>query len=375
MYERAMKQLLVQYCIIFHGGSLLGAAFGSASANQNDWPPADPSFLSHPRHVRRTTTTPLADAEYEHDHEQYRVPTFDLLELRHLSASDDHQESLRYVLRDTGLLSISVTNSPSAAAIRTIRQVARATICSCLRSDDNSAHARTVSGGILADGTRRTTLATATIGSSPIPLLWKEQEGIKGSGGGGSCSDEAASSLEALRDVVFGISQEFIAALDGLLDDDNHHQNRTLLKTARGRSYRTMQDIIRASHNLEHFHLYEKEQTDDCENDVNGDNDDGRRSETVLPIHTDAGLFLVFVPGMDCDNPHTPSNDSSLLVERRNGIVQRARFEPDTFGVLFGSGAEHWLLPNNPLQVRATRHAVRMRCGSRRAWYGMSTYT
>jgi hypothetical protein len=299
------------------------------------------------------------------------------LELRHLSASD-HQESLRQVLRDTGLLSISVANSPSAAAIRTIRQVARATICSCLRSDENSAHARTVSGGILADGTRRTTLATATIGSSPIPLLWNEQEAIKkgNGGGGGSCSDEAASSLEALRDVVFGISQEFIVALDGLLlDDDNHDQNQTLLKTARGRSYHTMQDIIRASHNLEHFHLYEKDQTDDCDNEVNGDNDDdGRRSETVLPIHTDAGLFLVFVPGMDCDNPHTPSDDSSLLVERRNGMVQRARFEPDTFGVLFGSGAEHWLLPNNPLQVRATRHAVRMRCGSRRAWYGMSTY-
>jgi hypothetical protein len=416
---RAMKRQLFFHscCIIFlivcnGGGPLAVAATATADvraaagrplstlgdSGDSFLQPADSSHrLRRTASATRKTTTQQEEspevaaraAAADNDDESgpvYHVPTFDLAELRNPSSSSSY---LRHVLGDTGLLSISTSSSSTttADAIRQVRRRAMKTVCSCLReAGSTDGTTRTVSrSGMLRDGTIRTTLATATIGATPIPLEPMNY-----------CpDDQAVAALEALRDIVHGIAQEFITALDGLLwnddvdvdgNDTNSNttatKNRTppppLLHTTRGRSYTTIQDIVRASHNLEHFHLYEKKKKSDDGDDCQDDGND--HDETILPIHTDAGLFLVFVPGLDCDattidDDNDNTSSSSLWVQRRNGKVQRAVFAPDTFGVLMGTGAEHWLQNMKTLPLRATRHAVSMRCQSRRAWYGMSTYT
>jgi len=127
-----------------------------------------------------------------------------------------------------------------------------------------------------------------------------------------------------------------------------------LRNTDRG-EYKSVSQIAQASQHLEHFHVYKK---------------GIEAAETVLPLHTDAGLFLAFVPGLDCA---TLEPSPSLIVEDTNEAQRLAQFVPKSIGILLGIGAEEWLL-NFESRLRATRHAVSMPAGQVRAWYGKSTY-
>jgi len=186
---------------------------------------------------------------------------------------------------------------------------------------------------LLQDGvTTRTTWATATVGTTPLPLGTEAEE------------------LDALRDQVALASNAFVKALDRLLSiADKDDVDTPLLRTDRGVQYSSIESIVKASVHLEHFHLYEKGDT--------------TSNEETLEWHTDAGLFLAFVPACNCRGGE--EHDSSLWVDNSPVV-----FPPNTIAIMLGTGAENWLQTH--LTLRATRHAVKMNAGDLRAWYGMS---
>lgn len=241
-------------------------------------------------------------------------------------------------LRDNGLLAIEMPPEYQAT-----RNFALSGMCSCWNS---LSEARSVLGdtvnGLLQQGSR-TTVATATAGSTPLPLPAEITQ---------ICGPDIAEALDALRDQVAIASQAFVSAWDRSMS----LSRVPLLRTKHGVEYHRIHDIVEASTNLEHFHLYSKTQ--------HGHDDD----DDDLSVHTDAGLFLSFVPALDC----TQGGDSAFWVEDRQGNLQQVAFPENAVIIMMGTGAEHWLQSDR--KVRATRHAVRMPVGTTRAWYGMSTY-
>lgn len=287
--------------------------------------------------------------------DDFLVPVFTVAELQ----SGSRTKHLAEALATTGLISVVGTDKDTPIFAST-RQNALTGLCACVKGTQHShSHARfgaQVEGAdssLLSDGTARTTLATATVGIAPLPLRTAELVAA-------GCSSNTVQAMDALRDHVAWIAHAFVDALDQLLlvGNKDGHSREVLLERANGKNaFTTVAAIVQASHNLEHFHVYEKAAG-------------GRSAETpVLDVHTDAGLFLAFAPGLPCD-PTADSESNDFYLRDQRGALQRAVFPESSVGVMLGVGAEHWLRTSTPL--RATRHAVRMPAGQSRAWYGMS---
>lgn len=272
----------------------------------------------------------------------FHVPVFTVAELQHGNRVKD----LAKALATSGLISVEGTEKDSFIFSIT-RHDALSGLCVCMKGNDNLFH--NVEGAdrfsLLSDGSKRMTLATATVGDTPLSLPTEEMLEA-------GCSSRTVQSMEKLRDHVAWVSHSFVSALDQLLLVESTQQE-ALLETARGNSFTTLSSIIKASHNLEHFHIYETPE--------------GTSTKPVLDVHTDAGLFLAFVPGMQCDSVETESKDFYV---QHDAILKRAIFREGSVGVMLGVGAENWLRTST--QLRATRHAVSMQGGQSRAWYGIS---
>jgi hypothetical protein len=202
---------------------------------------------------------------------------------------------------------------------------------------------------LLQDGeTTRTTLATATVGTTPLPLPDNLDR---------VCHIEGVGMhLEHLRDQLATAANAFVMALDRLINAGTTAATtpHPLLESIHGGSYSSVASIVNASTHLEHFHVYSKPALTATR---------GVETETSsLDWHVDAGLFLAFAPGHNCNG----GTDASLYVDNSPVI-----FPPNTLAVMLGTGAEHWL--QTDVALRATRHAVKMHPGDDRAWYGMST--
>jgi len=162
--------------------------------------------------------------------------------------------------------------------------------------------------------------------------------------------------LEHLRDQLATAANAFVMALDRLINAGTTAATtpHPLLESIHGGSYSSVASIVNASTHLEHFHVYSKPALNATR---------GVETETSsLDWHVDAGLFLAFAPGHNCNG----GIDASLYVDNSPVI-----FPPNTLAVMLGTGAEHWL--QTGVALRATRHAVKMHPGDDRAWYGMST--
>jgi len=258
----------------------------------------------------------MAVLPVSHGQEVLQVPVFHESEL----SRGGRDTELWQVLGGTGLLSVAAPVDSQALN----------DLCKCRNKLEHVVEA----GGIL--NSNRATLATATMGTSPLPLT-------------GPC---ALPSLEKLRDTVADASEAFVAALDRLVP----RHGVPVLRNRHGGSYQTVTDVIQSAQHLEHFHVYSKSELETIE------------EGEVLPFHTDAGLFLAFVPGIDCES--LESAEDSLLV-KDGGVTKVARFAPGTVGILLGIGAEEWLSQSEGL-LRATHHSVQMAPGQVRAWYGKS---
>lgn len=260
----------------------------------------------------------------------HKVPLFTLRELEKNTA----RNRLEDVLTSTGLLALPLSSGKD-------RTAALSGLCRCAEAPQFQ-ELRGADGVTLGDGqTVRQSLATATVGNSPLPL---EEDLSK------ACGSDTALAMEALRDQVAEASQSFLKALDQLVGNPS----QPILQNSYGGRYHSVSSIVHAASNLEHFHLYSKKQS--------GTN------QLALQVHTDAGLFLAFVPAWNCQE--NSATDESFYLKDARGNLQRAIFPPNAVAIMLGAGAENWL--NTRLPLKATRHAVQMESGTRRAWYGMS---
>jgi hypothetical protein len=283
-----------------------------------------------------------SDGAVRNDVDDYSVPVFTIQELQEGSRRKEFES----ILTTTGLISV-VGSGNDMRAFDSMRKKAFAGLCTCMQPENSHfALVEGVDSSLLSDETTRITLATATVGSTPLPLHTSELEDA-------GCNTDTVLAMEALRDYVAFSSDVFVQELDRLILASNRVQE-PILVSSNGNRFMSISSIVKGAQNLEHFHLYQKSQ-------VASDHFD-------LDFHTDAGLFLTFVPGMQCDTDE--NNLGDFYIQDMNGIVRRAIFSENSVGIMLGVGAEHWLRSDIPL--RATRHAVSVRAGQNRAWYGMS---
>lgn len=305
---------------------------------------------------------PMESSNALQDETTYNVPAFSLEELNVGSRSED----LLRALRSTGILSVQLPQSHLGGPFEfeglhesIHRSVAMNGLCHCLENVASMIpQVEGVDSILLADqNTRRATIATATVGNSPLPLASRESLDEY-------CGQGTVEAMEFLRDQVAMVSDTFVQSLDRL--HMYYHDNSSpLLRDNQGGSFSTIKSIVQSANHLEHFHLYSKDGDRDFSNG-------GTWVDETLSLewHTDAGLFLAFVPGWDCHSSGAQS-DTSFWVQLPGGEKARAVFEPNSVVIMMGAGAEHWL--RNSFDLKATRHAVHMNGGDARTWYGMST--
>jgi hypothetical protein len=294
----------------------------------------------------------LGDTIVDLRENDFLVPSFTIAELKSGSRAND----LLNVLTTTGLFSVVVETEKDKSDLSTVRQTAFSGLCECLPNGPKIlTRVPGVDAALLADGTTRTTLATATVGTTPLSLPFKELQEA-------GCGAATLQAMDTLRDQVAWVSHTFQQALDKVILNQIKKEDHdgALLERTDGKTFMTLSSIVKAAQNLEHFHVYKK-------------SSESLGSTPSLDIHTDAGLYLAFVPGMSCDTVHQDdSND--FFVRATDGLLHRARFPQGSVGIMMGAGAENWLRLPPTLSLRATRHAVSMNAGNTRAWYGMSKY-
>eukprot|EP00591_Stephanopyxis_turris_P009522 CAMPEP_0195521334 /NCGR_PEP_ID=MMETSP0794_2-20130614/18474_1 /TAXON_ID=515487 /ORGANISM="Stephanopyxis turris, Strain CCMP 815" /LENGTH=664 /DNA_ID=CAMNT_0040650863 /DNA_START=58 /DNA_END=2052 /DNA_ORIENTATION=+ len=309
-----------------------------------------PLFVNAARHVTVWTFLyPLTIASLSLAVEDYNIPNFSVTDLRAGRRVDD----LSSVLGSTGLIAITGLGVDFSK----IRKTALESLCSCSESSEflvMDGSDRTVLNDRL---TTRTTLATATMSNIPLPLPVDQLTR--------HCGLEATEAMNALRDHVALASSGFVSALDRMIDGAaSSSESQVLLRDTQGGMFTSISSIVDVSSNLEHFHVYSKEDTN------GGQHDDLQSIDSSLDTHTDAGLFLSFVPARSCVNEANEEENSSFFVSV-SGEIRRAVFPPGSVAIMLGVGAEHWLKVPEYLSLKATRHAVKMRVGEARAWYGM----
>jgi hypothetical protein len=166
-----------------------------------------------------------------------------------------------------------------------------------------------------------------------------------------------------------------------------------LLTSASGRRYDTLQSIVEHANHLEHFHVYDKpfaaEETTAtaaaADATTHHHHLKKKKKATAasaaaeeaatktLDYHTDAGLFLAFVPAMDCASLTVDTTSFYLQHDGPLQPQQQQQRRPvdlrgDEVVVMLGAAAERWLR-SDPV-LRGASHALSMRAGRRRAWYG-----
>ena len=342
------------------------------------------------------TAIATATAVSENTREE-SIPTFSLSDIRKLSGSDGasadgrnhHGDDFREALSTNGLLAIRLDGDDDDEGYSRDRNVALDGLCSCVDHpgflDIDQTHELILRGS----STTRTSVATATAGlDHPLPL----PEGLEA-----TCGSEVSDAMEGLRDTLATVSGAFASAVDravlGGPGDSNRRQHgvaadattATLLRDEFGKSYGSIAEIVRAANHLEHFHVY-------TNNNRAADSSSSSSSNRVAwDWHTDAGLFLVFVPAWNCNGGGVDGDDNtdnSFYYRDTDGSTVRAKFESDrTAIVMLGQGVQDWLdlprPPPSPKQqqktlLKATTHSVRWSeplfqglPKQRRSWYGM----
>lgn len=307
------------------------------------------------------------------------VPSFSLLELR----SNRRGDELASVLSTTGIIAVNGLDDSFShfGAFARNREKAFRGLCRCMAGRTNDEFINTVDNtdrSLLSDGmTTRTSIATATIRGTPLSLPNEQIERV--------CGNQVPEAMETLRDYVSIVTDAFLGSIDHLirhsfsLQQENSNcsgkkKRSILLRTLEGEEYSTVKAIVDASQNLEHFHLYSRPSTlpgDELSSIGGGaivEDDD-----VAIPTHVDAGLFLSFIPAYSCRDDSTYNVDLSFHVNV-GGETKPAVFPPDSVIVMLGAGAEHWLKLPSLLPLRATKHAVKIKDGNIRAWYGMSKW-
>jgi len=332
--------------------------------------------------------TTTATAAFVNGREEGSIPTFSFAELRGLTESNGRSDDFRQALSTNGLLAIQLDDGEGTDLFGypNDRRIALDGLCSCVDHPGFLKLDQTHELTLMDSSTARTSVATATVGlDHPLPL----PEGIEE-----TCGETVLDAMEGLRDVVASVSRAFVSALDSSLMEYNSDEtpSTTLLRDEFGRSYESVADIVKSANHLEHFHVYTNNEAENSST--------FSEATTAWDWHTDAGLFLVFVPAWDCNGGESSNSnvDESFYYRDTEGRTVRAKFDGSrTAIVMLGQGAQDWLnLPeqftNHQQQsqkkkaslLKATTHSVRWSSDvqqqqpiqdkiskQRRAWYGM----
>jgi len=306
---------------------------------------------------------------------QYDVPTFHIQEL--LQPTRQGEKDLHDILTTSGLLAIRVpVANDQYTKVHHLKQ-----LCQCQDSLDKIKGGRQVT--LTDEMTVRSTIATATMGSDyPLPLPEHDIRSM--------CGSHVLDALMQTREVVSHVvTKAFVPAVDRfvsssrnvLLEDVNEKQ-RPILDVKGRQGYTTMTDIVRDGTHLEHFHVYSKHSSHDHPtNPTPTDDSSSSVVDEALDWHTDAGLFLAFLPGQSCnDDDNTdesfrvsiPSyHNGHLMTQEQRAIFPTANENEVIIAIMLGTGAQHWLNMPHDLSFKATKHAIKMMENSARVWYGM----
>lgn len=237
-------------------------------------------------------------------------------------------EAIAEALAANGLFALEMPED-----YRRIRHNALQSVCSC--QDSNYKQTQ------LADGTIRKTWATVKGTNVPSP----------------DCGP--GKTIDRLRVYVAEAAQTFVSVWD---TEVLGKSGKSMLQTISQHEYDTIQSIVDSSTQLEHFHVYSKPISPHATTTTS--------SRTTLHAHTDAGMFLAFVPALNC-GPVDNEDETFWAEHPSTGLLEPIQFLDNTVVIMMGTGAEQWLKLSK--SVRATRHAVQMNPGTLRAWYGIST--
>lgn len=216
----------------------------------------------------------------------------------------------------------------------------------------------------LADGSTRRSFGTTTVHGVPLRLS-------------ASTCPTLDDSTATLRAIVDQTSRRFLAALEPLVG-----RSKPLLSSRAGKTFSTLSEVAHFGDQLEHFHTYAPP--------WNRSLSDSHTQEAV-PLHTDAGLFIAFVPALYLEHAPTrsagcqrrsPNSPPQKGNERASGFyVQRAdgtratidpAVEDDAVVYALGEGWAQWLSPKLSRALHAAPHAMVLRGSdeTRRVWYG-----
>mmetsp|Transcript_4660 Transcript_4660/g.6752 ORF Transcript_4660/g.6752 Transcript_4660/m.6752 type:complete len:641 (+) Transcript_4660:93-2015(+) len=275
------------------------------------------------------------------------IPSFSLESLLHHDPLQ--QQRLHHILTTTGIFQVPTKHTNKYLS----------TLCDCNLNHSSSGDNDTTSTTLMDDRTtRRSTIATMTVGMEhPLALPKNAAEW---------CPNTATqNALEELRDSVAHVSTEVMKALDehqmsavGAVSGD------VLLEDVYGRNYTSLSAISQAANQLEHFHMYHQQQKQ-------ATTAEEEESKNTLDWHTDAGLFLAFVPAIHCDSGSNSAKDSSFWFQNEHGEPEQAIFDPNSIVFMMGTGMQHWISTTTETKIKATRHALRIPAGQNRVWYGM----
>jgi hypothetical protein len=333
------------------------------------------------------TTVAATVTTYPH-HKEHSIPTFSISDLRRLSLLSNNNnnndkitrsDEFREALSTTGLLAVRLdddddndnSNNDMEEYYSRDRRIALDGLCSCIDHPEFLKLDQTHELILSKSTTKRTSVATATVGlDHPLPLPNGLEE---------TCGVEIVHAMEGLRDVVATVSKVFISALDrNILGGGGKTSSTTTLlrDEQRGKSYKSITDIVSAANHLEHFHVYTNNKDGKAKGGTvhNDDDNNNNNNNVAWDWHTDAGLFLVFVPAWDCNNNNNSNNsidESFYYRDGRDGTPIRAKFDGGrTAIVMLGQGAQDWLNLPSPSSsavvskkqapfLKATSHSVR----------------
>jgi hypothetical protein len=222
------------------------------------------------------------------------------------------------------------------------------------------------------DGTRRLTLATHTIpGPGGARQVFHQDIGSSSSE---VCKFFSEASNE-FRSTVADVTEAFASRLTSVLADS---LTTPLSVTADGsHQFPSLSDVVAFGEHLEHFHSYQRTKSPSL-----GDKNDG----ATLDLHTDQGLFLVFVPGrlVEMNNQKSLKVSSGLYIQPAEGsdkLVEVEFDDSDDLVFMLGDGVNRVVNPKIKRNVassavsalRATPHALYMPFHEEykaRVWYG-----
>eukprot|EP00957_Ditylum_brightwellii_P088559 6745409-Ditylum_brightwellii.AAC.1 len=248
----------------------------------------------------------LSTAFQNNDNVSYNVPSFSLSNLL-----ENNGKRLKETLSTTGILAI--TRNDDDDRYDKVSTEALRSLCHCHYS---SSYSSFMSQNTMSDGVERTTIGTATAGGwkHPLPLSDSLSD---------ICQDDRAKqNMEDLRDAVVHVSKAFVRAIDTLItssssSDDDDAAKSVLMEDIYGTSFTSMNSIITSSTSLEHFHLYSK---------PSSQQDTTTTTATTIATHTDAGLFLSFVPAQSCSSSSQDEDDDAAFYVEIDGVLQQATF-------------------------------------------------